>query len=104
MNKKLTTYEMIYAVVHQIPKGRVATYGQIAKFLEKCTPRMVGYALSALNHDSDVPWHRVVNSRGKISRRTTGEGDLFQREILKHEGIFFTTNDTVDLFQFGWTI
>ena len=102
MNITVKPYEKIYEIVRQIPEGQVATYGQIAKFVGKCTPRMVGYALAALGEDSDIPWHRVVNSKGKVSPRASGEGDLFQHELLKQEGIFFDSNNGLDLFRFSW--
>ena len=62
-------YERIYAVVHHIPPGQVATYGQIARMVGRCTARAVGYAMAALPCDTDVPWHRVINSQDKISPR-----------------------------------
>ena len=62
-------YGRIYAVVHHIPPGQVATYGQIARMVGRCTARAVGYAMAALPCDTDVPWHRVINSQGKISPR-----------------------------------
>ncbi len=60
-------YHRIYLVVRQIPRGKVATYGQIAVIVGGCTARMVGYALSATPQQSDVPWQRVINAQGKIS-------------------------------------
>ncbi len=63
-------YPRIYSVVRRIPNGRVATYGQIARLAGlPGGARQVGYALHALDEDSDVPWQRVVNARGRVSSR-----------------------------------
>ncbi|MDQ3283053.1 MAG: MGMT family protein, partial [Acidobacteriota bacterium] len=64
-------YERIWSVVRRIPRGRVATYGQIAELADLEGPaRQVGYALHNLPEPSDVPWHRVINARGEISPRS----------------------------------
>ena len=91
----------VYELVRRIPPGRVATYGQIAEFAGRCTPRMVGYAMASVPHGSDVPWHRVINSRGEISLR--GEGHDLQRAMLESEGIEFRQNDTIDVERYRWT-
>ena len=58
-----SSYAKIYAVVSRIPKGRVATYGQVAALARlPRRARLVGYALHTLPAESDVPWHRVVNA------------------------------------------
>ena len=95
-------YERIYSVVHQIPPGQVATYGQIARIVGGCTARTVGYAMAALPCDTDVPWHRVINSQGKISPRSSGEGSARQRQLLEGEGICFDQQGRVDLRVVGW--
>ncbi|MBD3349582.1 MAG: cysteine methyltransferase [Candidatus Eisenbacteria bacterium] len=86
-------------VVRKVPAGTVATYGQIAAIAGRCTPRMVGYAMASLPGDSDVPWHRVLNARGRIS--LGGEGAGLQRAMLEAEGIEFV-DGRVDLAEFGW--
>jgi methylated-DNA-protein-cysteine methyltransferase-like protein len=96
-------YERIYRVVKEIPKGAVATYGQIAKMAGGCSPRNVGYALSALPDHHDVPWHRVVNRQGRISPRSEPGGDLIQREMLESEGVVFNGDNQVDLSRHGWS-
>jgi methylated-DNA-protein-cysteine methyltransferase related protein len=96
------TYERIYAVVRQIPPGQAATYGQVAALVGSCTARMVGYAMAALPHGSDVPWPRVINRQGKISPRGAGDGSLRQREILEAEGVEFDPSGQVDFARFGW--
>jgi methylated-DNA-protein-cysteine methyltransferase-like protein len=66
----LYTFDIIYAVVKEIPIGRVATYGQIAAIVSPGLPaRIVGFALHGLSEGTDLPWHRVINSQGKISYR-----------------------------------
>ena len=95
-------YEQIYNVVRQIPPGKVATYGQIAKIVDRCTARMVGYAMSALPSNTDVPWQRVINSKGEISRRSRGDGSLRQRRLLQAEGVKFDKRGRVNLGKFRW--
>ncbi len=99
----MTVYERIYAVIRQIPSGKVATYGQIANLVGSCTPRMVGYALAALRPVSNVSWHRVINSQGKISLRSESSESIVQRQLLEAEGIRFDENGKIDLKKFGWS-
>lgn len=97
------TYPRIYAVVRRIPRGRVATYGQVAA-LAGGVPRgarQVGYALHALSSDRAVPWHRVVNAAGRISPRPGGR-ELSQRVLLEREGVHFGAGGRIDLASFGW--
>jgi len=95
-------YERIYAVVRQIPPGKVATYGQIGDIIG-CSARVVGYAMAALKHIDapDVPWQRVINRMGKISILDPF-GKSIQRQILEEEGIVFTQKDQIDFREFGW--
>ena len=103
MNEQVKSrYDQVYELVRLIPPGRVATYGQIAAYVDRCTPRMVGYALAASPPDQDVPWHRVINSQGMVSIRANGERDMLQRLLLKAEGVFFNKNGKVDLNAVGW--
>lgn len=95
-------YLRIYAVVRQIPRGRVATYGQIAAIVGDCTPRMVGYAMAAVPPGSDVPWQRVINAQGKISLRADGGGSSEQRARLEAEGIHFDGEGRVNLRRMQW--
>lgn len=99
-----TSYQLIYATVRQIPKGRVATYGQVAEFAGlPRQARQVGYALNALPARSTVPWHRVVNAQGKISLRSDAGGhDVTQRLRLEREGVRFNPNGAIDLGKFRW--
>ncbi len=96
-------YELIYAVVRRIPKGRVATYGQVAALAGlPGHPRQVGYALSALRDASPVPWHRVVNAKGEISRRSTPGYENEQQALLEQEGVKFDSTRRIDLARFRW--
>ena len=95
-------YRRIHDVVRQIPHGKVATYAQIAKTVGNCTPRMAGYAMAAVPSDSNIPWHRVINSQGKISLRLYGDGHLRQRQLLEAEGVHFDPEGCVDLNEFRW--
>jgi len=97
-----SVYQRIYNTIKQIPSGRVASYGQIARMVSNCTPRMVGYALAATPNGLNIPWHRVINSQGKISPRSSGEDTILQLKLLESEGIVFDVNGTTDLHQFGW--
>jgi methylated-DNA-protein-cysteine methyltransferase-like protein len=100
----VTSYARYYDVVRRIPPGRVASYGQVAA--EAGLPgraRQVGYAVAALPEASDVPWHRVVNARGEISRRTGGSAfEQIQRVLLEAEGVLFDARGRIDLTRFRW--
>lgn len=95
-------YEKIYALVRQVPTGRVTTYGTVAKIVGGCTARMVGYAMAATPEGSAVPWQRVINSQGMISPRGVGLGSLIQRQLLEEEGVVFDPAGKIDLQKFGW--
>ena len=83
------TYRRIYAAVRRVPRGRVATYGQIAEVAGLPRhARLVGYALNVLPPDSGVPWHRVVNAQGRISPRADALGyEDLQERLLRREGV-----------------
>lgn len=93
-------FERIYALVRQIPPGRVATYGQIAGIVG-CTARVAGYAMAATPDGEGVPWQRVINSRGEISLRP-GDGASRQRELLDAEGVRFNPAGRVDFGESRW--
>ena len=95
-------FKPIYELVCLIPQGKVATYGQIAGYLERCTARMVGFAMAALPENSSVPWHRVLNSRGMISMRASGDIDVMQQVLLESEGVGFDEKGRVDLAEVRW--
>ncbi len=102
----------IYASVRRVPKGRVATYGQIASLADlPGYARHVGRALRELPEGSRVPWHRIVNSRGEIAERSartrssttmTLDSETLQFQLLIDEGIEFDGNRRIPLKQFQW--
>jgi methylated-DNA-protein-cysteine methyltransferase-like protein len=96
-------WERVYAVVRRIPRGRVATYGQVAALAGLGgQARQVGYALHALPGEGFAPWHRVVNARGAISLPPGGGADVTQRLRLEREGVRFDARGRIDLECFGW--
>ena len=86
-----SAYDRIYAVVRRIPRGRVATYGEVAAAAGfPHAPRLAGYALYALPEGSPLPWHRVVGAGGRLSlARLSPDGALTQRMRLEREGVRF---------------
>ena len=95
-------YDRIYTVVRKIPRGQVATYGQVAAIVGKCTARSVGYAMAAVPSGADIPWHRVINHEGKISPRRHGSGSVRQRRLLEAEGVCFDRWGRVNFYDVGW--
>ena len=97
-------FNRVYAVVRRIPRGRVATYGQVAMLAGlPGRARMVGYALAALPERSRVPWQRVVNAQGRVSPRGDGSGaEALQRAMLRREGVRFGASDAIPLTVFRW--
>ena len=101
-DRALPTYQRIYAVVRRVPRGRVTTYGQVARLAGlESHARMVGYALAALPAGTTVPWHRVINAQGTVSRRRNGD-TLSQRLRLEREGVRFDARDRTSIRTFGW--
>lgn len=93
-------FERVWRVVRRIPRGKVATYGQISALIEKrLTPVGVGWAVRAAPEGS-IPWQRVVNARGGIS--TDGEHPGLQRTMLEAEGVRFGADGYIDLERHGW--
>jgi len=96
-------YDLIYAVVMDIPFGRVATYGQIAELAGlPRRARLVGFALKQLPAGSVVPWHRVVNTRGEISERRRPDSQFEQQVLLEDEGIRFDRCHRISLAKYRW--
>jgi methylated-DNA-protein-cysteine methyltransferase-like protein len=97
------THARIHAVVRRIPRGRVATYGQVARLAGLgAQPRLVGYALAALPDATALPWHRVVNARGEVSPRATPGADALQRALLEGERVRFDARGRIDLARHRW--
>jgi methylated-DNA-protein-cysteine methyltransferase-like protein len=97
-----TLYARIYAMVRSIPRGRVATYGQIAAMVGCRSARSVGFAMAAVPKGTDVPWHRVINHEGRVSDRRSGDGSLRQRRLLEAEHVSFDRQGRVDFNIYGW--
>ncbi|MBA3496979.1 MAG: MGMT family protein [Gemmatimonadales bacterium] len=96
-------YARIYAVVRRIPRGRVATYGQVAELAGLAGhARQVGYALHALRDGTVVPWHRVINAAGAVSLRSASGDELTQRQLLEAEGVGFDLRGRVRLSAVRW--
>ncbi len=96
-------YRAIYNAVRRIPKGRVATYGQIAALAKlPGHARLVGYALSALEENHNVPWHRVINAKGQISTRYDPQLEQDQLHLLQAENITLNAKGIIDLNKYRW--
>lgn len=96
-------YERIWSVVRKVPRGAVATYGQVAALAGMPRhARQVGFALRALPDESDVPWHRVISSSGRISRRTSSDSHELQRLLLEAEGVEIDSSGRVRLDEVRW--
>jgi len=94
----------IYSVVKKIPRGRVATYGQVARLAGiPRHARQVGYALAVLAGD-DIPWHRVVNAKGEISVRGLSFAEDHQRRLLEDENVAFDAKGQISLARFQWRV
>ena len=99
-----STYERIYRVVRRIPRGKVATYGQVAELAGlEGHARQVGYAMHSLPSRSNVPWHRVINAKGEVSPRSSGDSHELQRLLLEEEGVEFDLHGRCDLKTYRWS-
>ncbi len=93
----------VYEAVKRIPAGKVASYGQIARLLERPrAAREVGWALRDLPEGLDVPWQRVINAQGRISFPVDSQAATLQRAMLEDEGVEFRPDGSVDLKVYGW--
>lgn len=99
----ITLYQEIYQVVALIPYGKVATYGQIASLAGfPKHARLVGYALNGLSAHCDLPWHRVINSQGRLSlQKLNDQAENIQKIRLEREGIVFN-HDKIRLKDYQW--
>ena len=96
-------FERILAIIKQIPKGKIATYGQIATMVGIQNPRLVGFALASQKEDTEVPWFRVINSKGESSFPAESDGFKIQYSLLINEGIIFDDKNRINLKQFRWS-
>ena len=98
--------ERVWTTVKRIPRGKVATYGQIAALIGMSRhARQVGYALAATPENRQIPWHRVINAQGRVSLRLKhweSGSDELQRILLEAEGVTFDSTGRVDLKRFRW--
>ena len=94
----------ICAVIRRIPKGWVATYGQVAAMAGlPRRARLVGYVLQHLDPAIQIPWHRVVNAKGEVSYTLSRNGgDDLQRRLLEEEGVVFNDSNRFALERFRW--
>jgi methylated-DNA-protein-cysteine methyltransferase-like protein len=89
--------ERIKQIILQIPKGKVATYGQIAVLAgNPRAARQVSWILHSCSKKDNLPWHRVINSKGYISLPHS-RGYELQKKLLELEGIIFRKDDSIDL-------
>jgi methylated-DNA-protein-cysteine methyltransferase related protein len=98
-------FDQVYAVVRQIPPGKVASYGQVAALLgHPRAARTVGWALAALreHEEQDVPWQRVINAQGRISIRNMEHAPEEQQLLLEAEGVEFSDRGLIDWKRYGW--
>lgn len=116
--KELAPFEQVYEIVKKIPKGKVATYGQISKLMNgRLSAAAVGWAMNALGSDhgkagyssETVPWHRVINSKGGMSTKhesgidgADGRELTLQQVLLEREGVTFDDKNHVDLIRYLW--
>ncbi|MCY4021133.1 MAG: MGMT family protein [Chloroflexi bacterium] len=106
-------FETVWDIVCQIPPGKVSTYGQIASMMspeddmdpvrmKNLAPRWVGTALRKTPRGKSIPWHRVINSQGKISFPIGSAHANEQRQLLESEGVVFDQRDKVDFAIVAW--
>ncbi len=98
-------FERVYEIVRKIPKGKVATYGQIARMAgEPRKAKIVGWALHQNPYQGDVPCHRVVNRYGELAGSFAFGGSEVQKDLLIKEGIIFDANEKINLGIYLWRI
>ncbi len=98
-------FEDVYNMVRKIPKGKVATYGQIARMLgQPRRAKIVGWALHKNPYYGEVPCHRVVNRNGEISSGFAFGGLMEQRRLLESEGIIFEKDGKINLQKYIWEL
>lgn len=97
----MSKFNSIYSAVSRIPKGKVATYKQIARITKVKSPRVVGFVLHKNPNPENIPCHRVVKNNGSLAKGYAFGGLKKQKEVLRSEGIIFNKN-YIDLkyFQF----
>ena len=100
--RNIKLYQEIYKIAAEIPKGKVMTYGQIARSLgNPGWARLVGQAMAYAASPLDIPYHRVINSKGEMAPDYAFGGQNIQRKMLEDEGVIFKPNGCVDLKKSG---
>jgi methylated-DNA-protein-cysteine methyltransferase-like protein len=95
-------FKRVYRLVQRVPPGKVTSYGAVARMLEHPhAARTVGWAMHSIPQGMDVPWWRVINSKGCVSLSGKDDASL-QRELLEAEGVEFDERGYVDWDRFGW--
>ena len=103
MSQTVSFTQRVKEVIRKIPRGKVATYGQIAAYAG--SPRAVRQVVWILNSSSrkdKLPWHRVINRNGKISLKPN-HGYEIQKMLLRKEGVKFDKSDVIDFELYLWT-
>ncbi|WP_426351044.1 MGMT family protein [Alloiococcus sp. CFN-8] len=96
-------YERVYEIAEKIPRGKVITYGDIARAIgAPRSARIVGYAMRAIPEGRDIPAHRVVNRLGEMAPSHVFGSKELQRDILESEGVIFNEDGTIDLEKCRW--
>lgn len=104
-DRQQTFPDRVCAIIRHVPEGSVVTYGQVAALAGRPrAARQVGYILAALPESSAVPWHRVINTSGAVSQRSSGGGirEGYQRHLLEEEGVVFDHRGRVSLETYRW--
>ena len=101
-NYKDSFSERVKRVLKSVPQGKVATYGQIAAYAGNLrAARQVAWLLHSSSNKYNLPWHRIINSNGRISLKP-GQGYEIQKVLLEREGVIFDKNDVIDLRKYLW--
>lgn len=100
----MNNFEKVYTITSRIPKGKVLTYGLLAKLAGLKSPRVVGNILHKNPTPVKVPCHRVVNREGKLAKNFGFGGLQMQRKLLMDEGVQFISTDKVDLEAALWSV
>lgn len=96
-------FDRVYEVARQIPRGRVTSYGAIARFLGAArSARMVGWAMNNAGGMEDVPAHRVVNRKGLLTGKFHFEGSNLMQQLLENEGVKIKDNQVIDFEKHFW--
>lgn len=103
MKDQPTYYDLVYAVVREIPRGRVTNYGAIADFLALGSSRMVGWALNNCRFGDNVPAHRVLNRKGELSGRHHFSPPTLMQQLLESEGVIVENDKVADFDKIFWS-